>query len=122
LRPDGQSEQILTFLVYACCNPNIFGKNFEILSVHKTEIFGNFHLASSPIIGGPGEPGHFARECLKSYDVRYMTLDERQDWVEHLLSDADVTAAQTPIPDPELVASPERRTSEAEEDFAPHSG
>ena len=53
LRPDGQSEQILTFLVYACCNPNIFGEIFEILSVHKTEIFGNFHLASSPIIGGP---------------------------------------------------------------------
>ena len=53
LRPDGQFEQILTFLVYACCNPNIFGEIFEILSVHKTEIFGNFHLASSPIIGGP---------------------------------------------------------------------
>jgi hypothetical protein len=68
------------------------------------------------------EPGHFARECPKSYDVRYMTLDERQDWVEHLLSDVDVTAAQTPIPDPELVASPERGTSEAEEDFVPHSG
>ena len=28
----------------------------------------------------------FARECPKSYDVRYMTLDERQDWIEHLLS------------------------------------
>ena len=69
-----------------------------------------------------GEPGHFARECPKSYNVRYMTLDERQDWVEHLLSDADVTVAQTPIPDPELVASPERGTSEAEEDFASHSG
>jgi hypothetical protein len=23
-----------------------------------------------------GELGHFARECLRSYDVRYMTLDE----------------------------------------------
>jgi hypothetical protein len=56
LRPDGQSEQILTFLVYACCNLNIFGEIFEILSVHKTEIFGNFHLASSPIIGGPVRP------------------------------------------------------------------
>jgi hypothetical protein len=57
LRPDGQSEQILTFSVYACCNPNIFGEIFEILSVHKTEIFGNFHLASSPIIGGPDDVG-----------------------------------------------------------------
>jgi hypothetical protein len=53
LRSDGQSKQISTFLVYACCNLNIFGKIFEILSIHKTEIFGNFHLASSPIIRGP---------------------------------------------------------------------
>jgi Zinc knuckle len=69
-----------------------------------------------------GEPGHFARECLKSYDVQYMTLDERQDWVEHLLSEADVMAAQTPTPDLEPMASPEKGTSEAEEDFASHSG
>jgi Zinc knuckle len=69
-----------------------------------------------------GEPGHFAREYPKSYDVWYMTLDERQDWVEHLLADVDVTAAQTPILDPELVATPERGTSEAEEDFASCSG
>jgi hypothetical protein len=25
----------------------------EILSVHSTQIFGNFHLALPPIIGGP---------------------------------------------------------------------
>ena len=54
LRPDRQSELILTFLVYACCNLNIFGEIFEILPVNKTEIFRNFHLASSPIFRGPG--------------------------------------------------------------------
>ncbi len=69
-----------------------------------------------------GEPGHFARECPKSYDVRYMTLDERQDWIEHLLSDADVAAAQTPTPDSETVEGPPKGASEAEEDFASHSG
>jgi hypothetical protein len=69
-----------------------------------------------------GEPGHFARECPKSYDVRYMTLDERQDWIEHLLSDADVAAAQTPTPDSETVEGPPKGAGEAEEDFASHSG
>ena len=69
-----------------------------------------------------GEPGHFARECLKSYDVQYMTLDERQDWIKHLLSDADVAAAQTPTPDSETVEGPPKGASEAEEDFASHSG
>jgi Zinc knuckle/Retrotransposon gag protein len=69
-----------------------------------------------------GEPGHFARECLKSYDVRYMTLDKRQDWIEHLLSKADVTVVQTPTPDLEPVASPEKGASEVEEDFTSHSG
>ena len=68
------------------------------------------------------ELGHFARECPKSYDVRYMTLDKRQDWIEHLLSDVDVTAAQTPTPDLETVESPPKRASEAEEDFTSHSG
>jgi len=60
--------------------------------------------------------------CPKSYDVRYMTLDERQDWIEHLLSDADVAAAQTPTPDSETVEGPPKGAGEAEEDFASHSG
>jgi len=33
------------------------------------------------------------------YDVQYMTLDERQDWIKHLLSEVDVAAAQTPTLD-----------------------
>ena len=51
--PDGQSKQILVFTMHAWSNLNIFGEIFESLSVHKTGIFGNFHLASPPIIGGP---------------------------------------------------------------------
>jgi hypothetical protein len=69
-----------------------------------------------------GELGHFARECPKSYDVRYMTSDERQDWIKHLLSDADVMAAQTLTPDLETVESPPKGASEAEKDFMSHSG
>src|SRR5882672_10656972 len=53
LRPDGQSEQILTLGAHACCSPNIFGEIFEISSVHKSQMFGNFHQALPPIFRGP---------------------------------------------------------------------
>ena len=72
-----------------------------------------------------GEPGHFARECPKSYDVRYMTSDEREGWIEHLLSGADVAAAeaQYPTPEPPVVPSETSETSESvDEDFTSHSG
>jgi hypothetical protein len=39
--------------MHACSNLNIFGEIFDILSVHKTQIFKNFHLALPTIIGGP---------------------------------------------------------------------
>jgi Zinc knuckle len=69
-----------------------------------------------------GEPGHFARECLKGYDMRYMTLDERQDWIKHLLSEADVKAAQAPTPESETVESLPEEVGQVEEDFMSRSG
>src|SRR6267154_1294553 len=51
IRP--QKTPNLTFLADACCNPNIWDENFEILSIHISWTFGNFHLASSPIFRGP---------------------------------------------------------------------
>jgi len=42
----------LTFYVHACCDLNILGEDLEILSVHNTQIFRYFHLASPPIIEG----------------------------------------------------------------------
>jgi hypothetical protein len=44
------------------------------------------------------------------------------DWIEHLLSEADVTAAQTPTPDSETMESPPKGASEVEEDFMSYSG
>lgn len=38
-----------------------------------------------------GKPGHFARECPQVYDIRYMSPDEQQDWIEQLLTTADTT-------------------------------
>jgi hypothetical protein len=68
------------------------------------------------------EPGHFTRECPKGYDVRYMTVDERQDWIEHLLSEVDVVATQTPTLDSEPREGPPKGASELEEDFTSRSG
>src|SRR5258705_10891847 len=69
-----------------------------------------------------GEPGHFARECPKGYNVRYMTLDERQDWIKHLLSEVDVAVTRTPTPDSETVEGPPMGVSKPEEDFTSRSG
>jgi hypothetical protein len=51
-RPDGQSEQILTFEAHAYCSPNIFEEICKISSVHKSQIFENFHQALPPIFRG----------------------------------------------------------------------
>jgi hypothetical protein len=69
-----------------------------------------------------GELGHFARECLKGYNVWYMTSDERQDWIKHLLSEVDVAVAQTPTPDlQEPAESLLKEVREVEVDFMSHS-
>jgi hypothetical protein len=69
-----------------------------------------------------GEPRHFARECPKAYDVHYMSLDEREDWIEHLLSGSDVAAAEAQSPTPETPEIPLEWSEGAEEDFTSHSG
>jgi len=51
-----------------------------------------------------------------------MTPDERQDWIEHLLSKADVAAVQALTLELETVESPPKEVSEAEEDFTSCSG
>jgi hypothetical protein len=54
--------------------------------------------------------------------VRYMTSDERQDWIEHLLSEADVGVAQAPTPESETVESLPEEGGQVEEDFTSRSG
>jgi hypothetical protein len=71
-----------------------------------------------------GKPGHFARECPKAYDVRYMSLDEREDWIECLLSGFDVAVAEAQSPLPETLETPEiplRQLGGTEEDFTSYS-
>jgi hypothetical protein len=57
-----------------------------------------------------GSPDHFSNKCPRAYDVRYMTVEERQEWIQHMLVVEDVAAA----PEPEEEAR--------EEDFASRSG
>jgi hypothetical protein len=71
-----------------------------------------------------GEPGHFTRECPKAYDVRYMSSDERENWIERLLSGSNVAAAEAQSPFPETPETPEiplRQSEGMEEDFTSHS-
>ena len=51
-----------------------------------------------------------------------MTVDERQVWIEHLLSEADVVVTQTLTPDLEIGEGLPKGASEPEEDFTSHSG
>jgi hypothetical protein len=64
------------------------------------------------------------RECLKSYNVCYMTSDEQENWIEHLLSGVDVATAEAQCLTPELPEAP-LETSETlesvEEDFTSRS-
>jgi hypothetical protein len=72
-----------------------------------------------------GEPRHFARECPKAYDVCYMSLEEREDWIECLLSGSDVAAAEAQYlisETPETPEIPLRQSEGTEEDFTSHSG
>ena len=42
-----------------------------------------------------GKVGHMARECLQAFDIRYMTDEDKQRFIEQLLSSADVAAVET---------------------------
>ena len=50
-----------------------------------------------------------------------MSSDEREDWIEHLLSRSDVTAAEAQSPTLETLKIPSERSEGVEEDFTSHS-
>jgi len=37
-----------------------------------------------------GKTGHLIKDCPQGFDVRFMTEDEREDWIQQLLAGADV--------------------------------
>ena len=63
----------------------------------------------------------FAKECPRSYDVQYMTSDEKEEWIEQLISGVDVV--KTEIVDPAAsFHAPDPPQENPEEDFTSHSG
>ena len=67
------------------------------------------------------EAGHFARDCPKAYDVRYMTLEEKETWIEQHITAADVAVADALSETPENPEIPEDLSEGPEQGFASHS-
>ena len=47
-----------------------------------------------------GKTGHWSRECPSQFDVRYMTVEERDEWAMEMLARLD-TAPETPVEESE---------------------
>ena len=62
-----------------------------------------------------GKTGHFIRDCPERFDVRTMTSDERDDLIERLLADKDVSEVE------ERQRTREAEEKEGEEGFVPRS-
>ena len=43
-----------------------------------------------------GSPDHFSNKCPRAYDVRYMTIEERQEWIQRMLVAEDAAAVEEP--------------------------
>jgi hypothetical protein len=59
-----------------------------------------------------GKMGHFVKECPMSFDVRYMTTEERDVWAQQILCDADVATAKA-----REIAQEEEEAEVPREDF-----
>ena len=47
-----------------------------------------------------GQVGHVSRECPKKFDVRHMTMDEREELLMNLLAGKDAITEEEPQPEP----------------------
>ena len=58
-----------------------------------------------------GKTGHLRKDCPQGFDVRFMTEDERADWVQQLLASADLKEV-------EVRELKDEEDEKAKEDFA----
>jgi hypothetical protein len=42
-----------------------------------------------------GQTGHFSKECHQRHDVRHMTLDEENEYIQRILANRDAAMAAT---------------------------
>ena len=59
-----------------------------------------------------GKPGHFKRDCPQRYDIRFMSLEEKEDWMQEWALQADVAELQ----------EKQEETGVEEKDFPARSG
>jgi Zinc knuckle len=65
-----------------------------------------------------GKTGHTRRDCPQAFDVRYMTVDEREDFLQQELAAMDVrTASSTIVEDSDLVEATAKDIEAGEEGF-----
>ena len=67
------------------------------------------------------EVGHFARDCLKTYNVHYMMLEEKETWIEQHLPAADVAVADALSETLETPEALEDLSEDPEQGFTSHS-
>jgi hypothetical protein len=68
-----------------------------------------------------GEPGHIARDCTRTYVVHYMTLEEKETWIEQHLSAVDVTAVEVQSETLETLDITNKSLESPKESFTSHS-
>jgi hypothetical protein len=68
-----------------------------------------------------GQPGHWAQDCGRRFDIRHMTADERDEWLQNLSLQADATEIEMRDARAEE-AEEEEKTGREKEDFSECSG
>ena len=63
-----------------------------------------------------GKSGHWSKECPKRFDIRYMTVGEREEWMQELSLEADKEEIEARAEQMEA-----EEEEEAEMDFPKHS-
>src|SRR3979490_3099928 len=68
-------------------------------------------------------PGHLARDCDLSTQIRSMSLSDRQDWLQGVMASVDKAEAQDKSEEhAEMSEQPENGQTLVGEDFVSHSG
>src|SRR5579859_4443328 len=57
-----------------------------------------------------GRPGHWMKDCPRRFDIRCMTSDERQEWIQQAMMEMDMAEVT------------EKKEETGEEDFPESSG
>jgi hypothetical protein len=63
-----------------------------------------------------GKTGHWVKNCPRQFDIRYMTLGERHEWIQDVNAEIDVEEAR------QTETEAEQETEEAPKDFPESSG